>query len=166
MLIKYNDFLNLSDMDYINSIVMSKGWTWGHSSTENNPNYFWRYDDLETDKFFNEYLFNKIKELTNDELILERVYLNGHTACSQGTPHQDSKDPNGRTFLVYCNDVWKSEFGGGTAFVADDEVATVAFKPKAAIYFQNNIFHHATPLSKNFKGLRVTLAFKMRLANV
>jgi hypothetical protein len=165
MLIKYNDFLNTSDMEYINSIASSKGWAWGHSSTENSLNYFWIYDNLEADSFFNEYLFNKIKQLTNDNLILERVYLNGHTASSEGSPHQDSKDPNGRTFLVYCNDVWKSEYGGGTAFLAEDEVATIAFKPKAAIYFQNNIFHHAAPVSKNFSGLRVTLAFKMKVVS-
>ena len=153
-------------MQYINSIVRSPGWLWGHSSTENSLSSFWRYDELEKDVFFSTYLFDKIKELTNEDLILERVYLNGHTATSEGLPHQDSKDDNGRTFLVYCNDVWKSEYGGGTAFVAEDEVATIAFKPRAAIYFRNNIFHHATPLSRNFYGLRVTLAFKMKVVSV
>ena len=161
MLIKFNDFISDQELSYIESIIVSPRWKWGHKSNLTDSRAFWRIDDLKDDEFFSIHLLNRIKELTGDDFEVEIIYMNGHTACSSGSPHQDSKQENGRTFLIYCNQEWKSEFGGGTAFVVDDEIATVNPKPKSAIYFRNDVFHHATPLSKNFNGLRVTLAFKL-----
>ena len=161
MLTKFNEFISDQELSYIESIIGSPRWKWGWKSNPTDAQAFWQIDDLKDDEFFSIHLLNRIKELTGDDFEVERIYMNGHTACSSGFPHQDSKQENGRTFLIYCNREWQSEFGGGTAFVVDDEIATINPKPKSAIYFRNDVFHHATPLSKNFNGLRVTLAFKL-----
>jgi len=161
MLIKFDNFISDQDFSYIESIILSPRWQWGHSSKNNDLNKFWKLGTLKDDEFFSIYLFNKIKEFTGDNLHLDDIYMNGHTSCQSGLPHQDSKQENGRTFLIYCNNEWKSEFGGGTAFIVDNEIATVNPKPKSAIYFRNDVFHHTTPLSKDFNGLRVSLAFKL-----
>ena len=161
MLVKFDNFISDQELSYIESIIKSPRWQWGRKSNPTDTQSFWQIYNLENDEFFNVHLLNRIKELTGDEFEVDIIYMNGHTACSSGFPHQDSKQENGRTFLIYCNQEWKSEFGGGTAFVVDDEIATINPKPKSAIYFRNDVFHHATPLSKDFNGLRVTLAFKL-----
>jgi hypothetical protein len=63
----YNNFLTQQDKEYIQSIIASPKWKWGHQSTQNNSNYFWKIEKLEFDTFFNPYLLDKIKELTGDE---------------------------------------------------------------------------------------------------
>ena len=116
---------------------------------------------LEEDKFFSVTLLNKIKEETKDNFTVERIYFNGHNACSQGYPHTDSNQENGRTFLIYCNKVWDLALGGSTSFIIDNEVQSFFPYPKSGLYFKNNMLHMASPISKDFKGIRVTLAFKL-----
>jgi hypothetical protein len=120
-------------------------------------------DVSENDEFFHVYLLNKIKEITKDNLEIERIYFNGHNACSQGSPHIDSDQENARTFLIYCNRVWDLGLGGSTNFIVDNKVESYFPYPKSSIYFKGNILHCATPVSKNFTGIRVTLAFKLLL---
>jgi len=165
MLIKYDNFLCSQEIGYVTSIINSPRWSWGHYSNESSENFFWKIHGLEEDSFFSERILNKIKEVTRDDFTVDRIYMNGHTAGGSGKPHQDTKDDNGRTFLIYCNQDWQPKFGGGTSFLKEDavlgDVVTIAYTPNSAIYFQNNIFHFASPISKDFNGLRVTLAFKL-----
>jgi len=116
---------------------------------------------LEEDEFFSVTLLNRIKEVTKDNFTVERIYFNGHNACSQGYPHIDSEQENGRTFLIYCNKVWDLALGGSTNFITDNEVQSFFPYPKSGLYFKNNVIHMASPISKDFKGVRVTLAFKL-----
>lgn len=161
----YDNFLTEQDKDYIQSIINSPKWQWGHYSREKDKdtNAFWKIDKLEFDTFFNPYLLNKIKELTGDELAIERIYMNGHTGGGYGLMHKDSVFDQGRTFLIYCNPEWNIEWGGGTYFAENDTI--INNKPYSAVYFQNNKDHFATPISKDFHGLRVTLAFKLLRVN-
>lgn len=155
----YNNFLTEQDKDYIQSVIKSPKWFWGSKSTPDSNDNFWRIDKLEFDTFFNPYLINKIKELTGDDLAIQRIYMNGHTSGSHGSMHTDMNTELGRTFLIYCNPEWNIEWGGGTYFEENDTV--IQNTPYSAVYFQNNKNHFAMPLSQNFNGLRVSLAFKL-----
>lgn len=159
----FREFLTIEDLDYIETIINTPNWSCFHKSNDDpNSSVFWSMGGLEHDKFFSEYLLNKIKHLTGDNFKVERIYFNGHNACSQGYQHTDCKDPNGRTFIVYCNKSWNFEHGGSTCILNENkEVETYFPYPRSAIYFQNNQLHLATPISKDFKGVRVTLAFKL-----
>jgi Rps23 Pro-64 3,4-dihydroxylase Tpa1-like proline 4-hydroxylase len=157
----YKNFITPQDQLIINETIMQPIWQWGHGSAPNGQNTFWKIDNLQNNKFYSVNLLNKIKELTSDQLQIERIYMNGHTACSHANIHKDSESNNGRTFLIYCNQIWNPEFGGGTCFVKDDEIMSIYPYPYSAVYFQNNINHFSMPLSKNFNGLRVTLAYKL-----
>ena len=156
----FRNFLSSSDLDYIEKKILEPKWSCNHSST-GGAGLFWQMSGLEEDEFFSVNLLNKIKEKTGDNFTLERIYFNGHNACSQGYPHKDSEQENGRTFLIYCNKVWDLALGGSTSFVVGEEVKSFFPYPKSGLYFQNNIFHMADPISKDFKGIRVTLAFKL-----
>lgn len=158
----FRNFLNDDDFKVIQSKILEPKWSCNHrSSSDEDNSLFWKMSDLEYDDFFSKYLFNKIKELTQEDFEIDRIYFNAHNAAGQGYPHTDSESENGRTFLIYCNDKWDLKFGGGTSFVINNEVKTFFPYPKSAIYFKNNVVHMADPVSKDFKGVRVTLAFKL-----
>lgn len=161
----FKNFINFKEQEKINETILSPKWKWGHASDDKLPfdiqEIFWQIHSLENEDFYSIHLLNKIKEATGDNFTVERIYMNGHTACGQGNLHKDSFQENGRTFLIYCNENWNYEHGGGTMFAKDDELITYHPYPYSAIYFQNNIDHCASPISKSFKGLRVTLAFKL-----
>jgi hypothetical protein len=157
----FRNFLSIQDLEYIEKKILEPRWSCNHGSGAGGL--FWGMGGLESDEFFSAYLLNKIKNLTGDDFEVERIYFNGHTACSQGYPHKDSEEEDGRTFLVYCNKVWDLAFGGNTNLLLDDKVESYFPYPRSAIYFKGNILHCATPVSKNFLGIRVTLAFKLFL---
>lgn len=158
----YKNFLSLADQNVIEHTIFQPRWAFGHSSNgSTNGNCFWKIDGLEKEDFFSVYLLNKIKDLTGDDFNIERIYMNGHTAAGHGNIHTDSEFDNGRTFLIYCNKIWNPEFGGNTTFIYNDEITSFYPYPFSAIYFKNNVSHFAGPISRNFNGLRVTLAFKL-----
>lgn len=162
MIKTFENFLSAEEKEIIHNKLSQPLWSFGHSS-QGDPlqTVFWKISNLEKEEFFSTHLMQKIQELTEDKLTIERVYMNGHTACSNGNIHTDSGDSNGRTFLIYCNKEWNPEFGGGTCFLHNNEAISFYPAPYSAIYFQNNIEHFAMPLSRFFNGLRVTLAFKL-----
>jgi hypothetical protein len=159
----FREFLTDQDLQYIEEKISQPQWSCNHRSSDDpNSNSFWKMTGLENDEFFSKYLLDKIKKVTGDEFELERIYFNGHSACSQGNQHIDTPHDNGRTFLVYCNRVWNLEHAGGTSIVNEHrEVETYFPYPRSAIYFKHNQVHLANPIGKDFKGIRVTLAFKL-----
>jgi hypothetical protein len=163
----FKDFITPQEQKKINETILSPRWKWGYQS-DPNPNrntlfneVFWQITALEKESFYSIDLLNKIKDTIQEEVLIERIYMNGHLASGQGNMHKDSEKDNGRTFLIYCNEDWHPELGGGTSFVNNGEITTYYPHPYSAIYFQNNINHFAAPLSRMFNGLRVTLAFKL-----
>ena len=162
---QYKNFITPKDNKVLLEQIVKPVWQFGHSSNPNNPNsiLFWAQNGLEQDPFYSEYLFNKIKLITGHDFDIRSVYMNGHTSGSHGNVHIDSETSESRTFLIYCNDTWLPEFGGGTTFLCDDDNVTAYPYPYSAIYFPGNVPHFAAPISSTFKGLRVTLAFKLRL---
>ena len=157
----YKDFLMPFEQDKIESKILEPKWSCNHSSGGVDGSLFWQMSELENDEFFSVHMMKRIEEVTGDKFNVERIYFNGHNACSHGSIHTDSDKENGRTFLIYCNRLWHPEYGGGTTFVHDKEVKSFFPYPRSAVYFQNNIKHFAESVGKNFKGVRVTLAFKL-----
>jgi Rps23 Pro-64 3,4-dihydroxylase Tpa1-like proline 4-hydroxylase len=158
----FRDFLTPFEQDKIELKILEPKWGCDHFSSPNqNGNLFWQMSGLENDEFFSDHMIKRIQELTGDKFEVERIYFNGHNACSHGSIHTDSAKENGRTFLIYCNRIWHPEYDGGTTFVHNEEVNTFFPYPRSAIYFQNNIKHFANSVGKDFHGVRVTLAFKL-----
>ena len=164
-IIQYKDFTIPREIKTIQEQIDKPLWIFGWSSAglDANSNKFWIQQGLESIPFFSEHLFEKIKNRTGHDFDIERIYMNGHTNGSHGNAHRDSEDPRSKTFLIYCNDTWLPDFGGGTTFLCDDDNVTAYPYPYSAVYFSGNIPHFAAPLSPNFKGLRVTLAYKLKL---
>jgi len=157
----YKDFLTSCEQNKIEEKILEPKWSCNHSSGGVDGNLFWQMKDLENHEFFSVHMMKRIEEVTGEKFTVERIYFNGHNACSHGSIHKDSNKENGRTFLIYCNRVWDPEFGGGTSFIYNNEIKSFFPYPKSAIYFKNNINHFADSIGKGFKGVRVTLAFKL-----
>ena len=125
------------------------------------PNTFWHMDDLEEEPFFRDYLFSLICSKLGRTFEIERVYANGQTSLQYGAPHQDDGDV---TFLYYPNPEWKYSWNGSLLFVGTRELAkVVSYRPNRAVVFPADLLHYADAPSKHFTGLRVSLAYKLRL---
>jgi len=160
----YGDFLTDSEKEYIQKTIRQPKWEFNHTSddTRSDAIKFWIMK-LNDDSFFRSHIFNKIKEVTGDDLILERVYMNGHMSCTHGQFHKDADEETERTFLIYCNEYWSPEYGGFTCFNIDGSLQMVYPEPYSGVYFQADQFHFAMPISKTVNDLRVTLAYKMKV---
>ena len=126
------------------------------------PNQFWHMDGLEAEPFFRQKLFSRICKSLGQEYDVVRIYANGQTATQHGSPHTDDGD---FTFLYYPNPRWKTSWGGALHFFDDDgaTVHAVDYKPNRAVFFPADLVHAAEAPSAEFPGLRVSLAYKLKL---
>ena len=146
----------------------SPGWKFSGYSTPNTRHKpFWKLN-LSNEPYFTEHLFEKIKtriyEMVKEEVELITVYLNGATSGQQGYPHSDSENSDHRTLLIYCNTDWLSEWSGATVFYQLDKNPTTIYPiPGKAVYFKSNITHFSQSISKDYFGIRITLAYKLTI---
>lgn len=168
-IIEYRNVFSNTDYAKILQKVSEPKWQFGHGSYHHtDPNYkksypFWVMG-LEDDLFFTEHLLNIIKEKTNQDYELYDVYANGHTFGTKGSFHEDWHDDRGRTFLLYANDTWNVDWAGKTIFsLGHEEFYFHVPKPNSAIFFPGIIPHAAEGPSRNFVGLRITIAWKLLL---
>ena len=166
--IEYRDFLNDVDFQAINRELNNGLWAWGHKSDMSKTTQLsmWLMS-LSKNKFFSEYLLNKIESGTGNKFNFERVYANGHTFGMKGYTHEDSMNLKGRTFLYYPMNQWDPQWGGKTCFrFATDSGFKYHFivpEPNKAILFPGIITHWAEETSRVFAGLRITVAWKLEL---
>jgi len=160
----YENILSAPSLSHCRAQLREARWMYGHTSTMESKIPFW-YMELADNKFFNDYMFRKIQEATNQKLILHRVYANGHTYGQDGDIHKDDLRENHKTFLFYPLE-WSECYGGQTEFFSDDVIKIDEYIPRenTGIMFSGNIFHRGTaPIIPEAK-LRITVAFKMEIA--
>lgn len=133
----------------------------------------WRMD-LTKDKFFSKHLFNKIQKLLGRKFEIFDLYANGSTTSMGSFPHIDAREHGVHIFLLYVNREWQIEWAGQTVFLnkyfdVDEETeigsnATISFlpKPNSALFFPGNIVHLSEAPSREFRGLRQTIAYRLR----
>ena len=144
------------------SSLMRPKWSLTGGSAQINGR-FWHMDNLEEEDYFNTFLFEKIKEALDfkDGVRVRRIYANGQTAGQCGSPHKDDGD---FTFLYYPNLEWKVEDQGHLFFFKDEEVSRVIqYKPNRALVFPAKIMHYADAPSRFYNGLRISLAYKLKV---
>ena len=160
---KYKNFLEVTDFNKVSEIVFkSQNWTFSGNSLSDNKPKFW-FLQLNDNKFFSEYLFEKVKSVIGMPVILERVYANGQTMGQHGSFHQDSKEPNTFTFLLYMNQIENiDEWGGETQYlIGNGKILSYLPVPNTGLFFSSNMLHRGMAPRENV--LRVTIAWKMRI---
>jgi hypothetical protein len=124
----------------------------GSSIDGDNPS-FW-YMNLSDDLDFREEL-KYIQGIIPNRII--RSYVNGQTFGQFGDFHSDDGE---ETYLYYLDKDWNIDDGGATEFrMANDTTVCVYPKFNRMCKFDSAIFHRSMP-NRNFKKLRMTLAFK------
>tara|TARA_Y100001938_G_scaffold35204_1_gene48370 strand:+ start:125 stop:652 length:528 start_codon:yes stop_codon:yes gene_type:complete len=165
----HDDFFDLDLQKDIFIKLCLSGWTYTGGGETNvsgtkelSDSRFWHLENLERDEYYNTFLYEKIYQKINIKFSgVNRIYANGQTACQGGNPHTDDGD---FTFLYYPCLEWKNEWQGNLVFMndsADEVVSTVTYKPNRAVLFPTNIVHYADAPSRFFKGLRISLAYKL-----
>ena len=163
----YNFFDDADFKEIKNKTGHGSKWQYGHASYDKeHPLYytctpFWKIDFAD-DTFFTEHLLNKIQQKLGESYSLRSVYANGHTYGQDGSMHVDANNDRGKTLLLYVNPTWDVSWGGATNFILNKgEMHSVVPEANKAVFFPGKIFHYAAPLTRAFKFLRVTLAFKL-----
>lgn len=159
----YNDILDKeTQLEFYKFFTTSSGWSYDGFSIEPTQR-FWQYR-LDDNPLFTETLFEHIEQITNKKFTLIRVYANGQTHGQCGSVHTDSNSPSEYTFLYYLNPTWLPEWGGGTVFLMPgQDIQTCPFISNRGILFKANIPHVGLDPSSHFRGLRITIAYKLKL---
>ncbi len=157
----YDNFFKEDTHREVKNRLDQKSWTFNGGS-ENSP--MWHCDFLSKDFYFNTYLYREIcKNLGREFRSIERIYANGQTAAQCGTPHKDDGD---LTFLYYPAFEWPVDNQGHLIFLEENEEniegqTIVLHKPNRAVLFTANMWHYADAPCRFFKGLRISLAYKL-----
>lgn len=176
---EYDHFLSEQEFLKVESLLREPKWSFSNiSSTEFKHKVFWVMN-LNDNPFFSEVLFNNILSKIGSNYKLDRVYANGQTYGLNGAPHPDDVDNLCYTFLLYMNREWDLLWGGDTVFLNryfDSDSGTeklfdgdqtnktkkITPIPNKAVFFPGVISHYAESPARDYFGLRVTLAYKLR----
>lgn len=163
---EYHNVFEEAEVKSIFNYVKQAKWEWGHQSIPGNQDAtppFWSMH-LGDNQFFTEYLVKKILNITGDDLIPEFCYANGHTYGLPGGIHQDGSHIKNRTFLFYANTNWLPQWNGKTGFIlGENDYHFVMPEYNKAVYFPGIVHHFAEEPTRTFGGLRITIAWKLRL---
>jgi hypothetical protein len=149
----------------VTEAVAQKRWYFGNASVVGEDPGFWKMDldgEPALDALWGA-LRAPCEELARARLTVIRQYANGHTYGLGGRTHADDTRPGHYTLLYYPMPEWHPDWGGETVFhrTNGDIALAVLPKPKRAILFDARIPHEGRAPSRNFGGLRVTIAFKL-----
>ena len=139
---------------------------WQHTAWSGNPKEPFRHWCNYTDmlKYPIRDIWNCIEySLKEDGYNLDpnRIILNLYNHGDSSWLHQDSKNPQHHTVIVYLNDFWDLNWGGFTIFVEDGEIIhTTAPKPGKFVIFKSNMLHGPTAVSREAPYPRLGLTFQ------
>jgi len=145
-----------------------KRWYYGHSSSGGGGSRFWKMD-LDGDSAFDaiwQHVRARCEALAGAPLRVIRQYANGHTYGLGGSPHLDDQRLGTFTLLYYPNPEWQDGWDGETVFYdGTGEIAlAVKLRPNRAVFFDSRILHNGRAPSRTCPALRVTVAYKLEVA--
>ena len=156
----FNDIFTEDIQNEILNKLRSPNWSFNGGGETSR---FWHMDGLESDLFFSEYLFNEIQILIQRQVEIIRVYANGQTAGQSGLPHRDDGD---LTFLYYPS-VDMVGMGGNLLFLDENYEPTnvIGYQSNRGVFFPAKILHYAEAPSRFYNGLRISVAWKLKIQN-
>lgn len=171
---EYDDVFSNEELDEIHKATQTPRWEITNSNPEQGERTFWRMN-LMQDKFFNSTLLKKVSKIINKKVELEDVYFNGTTTSMASAAHIDAREHGVYVFLVYLNPEWHIQWGGQTIFLNKyfdveteemlGDLKSKNYFPKFnfATFFPGNIVHIAEAPTRDYYGLRITLAYRVRI---
>ena len=178
----FDNFLNNHELEQCNILYTKPAWMFGqtsqlpssHISPISTP--FWMMT-LDDNTFFTNDILSKIESCTKKKYVLIRVYANGQTFGQDGTFHQDNISDDTYTFCLFINkqitDETIDSIGGEFIFKIPIEntpdnsntFSRIVVEPiyNRGILFPSNLFHKGLAYNRYNRGLRISIAWKLRL---
>ena len=171
----FDEFLTPDELEKCAETTSRPEWSFGQISRSSpiaTP--FWMMV-LTSDAFFNTQLLSKIERAANKKFTVERIYANGQTFGQDGTYHQDGYADDSYTFCIYINKQITPEtadnIGGEFVFKIprpsseDEAFSRIMIPPiyNRGILFPAHYFHKGLAFNRYNKGLRVSIAWKLKL---
>ena len=85
----HDDFFSEDTRKEIWDLLLRPKWAPDGGSVNN---WFWHMDNLESEKYFSEYLYEIICDKLKINYKIGRIYANGQSAGQCGNPHTDDGD--------------------------------------------------------------------------
>ena len=172
----FDNFLTPEELQTCADAVKRPLWSFGQiSQTSPVSTPFWMMT-LTDDPFFSMHLKSKIEAAANRKFTVQRVYANGQTFGQDGTYHQDDITDDSYTFCIYTNKQITAEtaddIGGEFIFKLpnsdDDPFSRIAVAPlyNRGILFPANYFHKGLAFNRYCKGLRISIAWKLKVQTI
>jgi hypothetical protein len=174
----FDAFLTPEELEICANTVKRPAWSFGQiSQTSPVSTPFWMMT-LTDDPFFSTHLKSKIEAAANRKFSVQRVYANGQTFGQDGTFHQDETSDESYTLCIYINKQISVEtaddIGGEFIFKVPntgshndtpDPLSRIAVAPlyNRGILFPANYFHKGLAFNRYCKGLRVSIAWKLKI---
>jgi hypothetical protein len=173
----FDNFLTDEELEKCNAAYSKPCWNFGQiSQTSPISTPFWMMT-LDNDPFFTNDLLLKIENVTKKKYALQRVYANGQTFGQDGTYHQDDTSDESYTFCLFVNKQITNEtvdnIGGEfvfkipimSALTTAHKFSRIVVEPiyNRGILFPSNIFHKGLAFNRYNKGLRISIAWKLKL---
>jgi hypothetical protein len=161
----FNNFLPEPLQVEVLTVLRQPGWNMGLAPVirgeDTPPSKLWHMNGLKKNPLFSDTIFKGICKTFQIDFKIQRVYANGQMACQKGNVHADDGD---LTFLYYPLQEWSRDWGGNLMFFKGDDVANcVSYVPNRALSFPAGVRHVAEAPSRNYEGLRVSVAWKLLL---
>lgn len=180
----FDNFLTYDELEKCNVLYSKPYWKFGQLSDSSpiaTPFWIMALDD---DTFFTKDLLLKIESVTQKKYTLQRVYANGQTFGQDGTYHLDDESDESYTFCLFVNKQITNEtvdnIGGEfifkipitvdkyTSSISDNSThifSRVIVEPiyNRGILFPSNLLHKGVAFNRYNKGLRISIAWKLRL---
>jgi hypothetical protein len=172
MIETFDNVLTSDEYQTISEMLYGKpNWTWGAKTdgTIEDSARLWQVNFKDFDGVVNPEIlkiWENLKKRLNisDKYEIQLVYANGQTHMMDGDWHTDSTD-NGRTTFLYYFTKGDENIIGDTEFNIGGEITSIKPETNTAILFPSNILHRGCGPKKEFKDLRVTIAFKLLKKN-
>ena len=158
------------------SLPFKFGWSDGHYDSYWNHNIFGSHKGYPSINEIENPIYQEVNEVIKQKFGIDtnadRIYINCINYGSESHPHIDCV--SGTTFIFYLCPMWNVHWGGETAFFTGEFnedfmhpvfyeteiIKSVLPKRNRVVIFDGNIMHSVRPLSKTFKGNRLTLMYK------
>jgi hypothetical protein len=173
-IVEYENVFSEEELEQIRQPVFSPRWEITNSNPEQGERTFWRMN-LMNDKLFTNKLFKKIQKIVDVKAELHDVYFNGTTTSMASAAHIDAREHNVYVMLVYLNPEWHIQWGGQTVFLntyfdvdanemrGDNRTKSYFPRFNFGLCFPGNIVHLAEAPTRDYYGLRLTLAYRFKI---
>ena len=151
-------FLTEKEMEEVWEFINNMSWTTQHSIPGEST-----IDFLESDvtgvEYFNSYLFNRIKDVLNIDVKLDRVYFNGQWNGREGDFHVDQCDVTALIYLSYYEPHW----GGFTQILLPNGKEEIISPQQGRLMsFPSKCLHKGYSFVYQECPMRISLAYKMK----